>query len=579
MAYLVRRLLENTSSESFLLRSFGADRPVEELLRAPADAGPPESPAQERAPGGVATFRNEPEADFSRPEARRSMEHALGAVRARLGRHYPLVIGGRDVRTAQIVASLDPSDPARVVGTVSSATAADAQAAVAAAERAYPAWAARAADDRAACLFRAAARMRVRRHELAAWQVYEVGKSWREADADVVEAIDYLEYYAREAIRLGAELSFDVPGETNRYGYAPLGVGLAVAPWNFPLAILAGMTSAALAAGNCVIMKPATPSAVIGANLMEVFREADLPAGVLSYVPGPGSTVGNALIAHPAVRFIAFTGSREVGLRIAAAAAEVPKGARGLKRLICEMGGKNAIVVDDDADLDEAVPGVVVSAFGYGGQKCSACSRVVVLESVYDAFVSRLVEAARSIRIGPPAEADTWLGPLVTAEALERTRGYVHAGRAEARVALDPEEAGLPEVGYYHAPAIFVDVPAEARIAREEIFGPVLSVMRARDLDQAFSVANDTDYALTAGIYTRSPSHIERARRELRCGNLYINRKITGAIVGRQPFGGFDMSGIGSKAGGPDYLAQFLVPRTVSENVMRRGFVPADPTG
>jgi RHH-type proline utilization regulon transcriptional repressor/proline dehydrogenase/delta 1-pyrroline-5-carboxylate dehydrogenase len=417
--------------------------------------------------------------------------------------------------------------------------------------------------------------MRRRRFELAAWEVFECGKPWREADADVAEAIDFSEFYAAEAIALHQPQGVDVPGEENRFEYLPRGVVGVIAPWNFPLAILTGMTTAALATGNTVVMKPAEQSPIVAAKLQEIFQEAGFPPGVVNYLPGDGETAGAALVEHPGVALIAFTGSRAVGLAINRRAAEVSAaGIPYVKRVIAEMGGKNAIIVDDDADLDEAVLGVVRSAFGYQGQKCSACSRCIVLEKIHDAFLSRLVEAVKSLQIGPAEAPATTVGPVIDEAALERIRGYIELGRREAREVLSIDVGPLAQRGYFVGPHIFADVPQDSRLAQEEIFGPVLAVLRAADLDEALRIANNTQYALTGGVYSRSPGNLQRVRREFLVGNLYINRPITGALVGRQPFGGFKLSGIGSKAGGRDYLLQFALPRTITENTMRRGFAP-----
>jgi RHH-type proline utilization regulon transcriptional repressor/proline dehydrogenase/delta 1-pyrroline-5-carboxylate dehydrogenase len=405
--------------------------------------------------------------------------------------------------------------------------------------------------------------------------VYECGKEWREATADVCEAIDFCRFYADRAIALEAPHGADVPGEENRFVYLPRGVTAVISPWNFPLAILTGMTAAALATGNTVVMKPAEQSPVIAALLMDIFRQVDLPNGVANYLPGRGEVAGAALVEHPRVALIAFTGSRAVGLAINARAAEVSAGGVGpVKRVIAEMGGKNAIIVDSDADLDEAVLGVVHSAFGYQGQKCSACSRAIVLADVYEPFLARLIEATRSLKVGPAEDPATTVGPVIDAEAYDRVLRYIELGKQEARLALAVDVGELTNSGYFIGPHIFADVPYMARIAQEEVFGPVLAVIRAADLNEAISIANGTEYALTGGIFSRSPANLDRARRELMMGNVYLNRGITGALVGRQPFGGFKMSGIGSKAGGDDYLLQFVLPRTITENTMRRGFAP-----
>jgi RHH-type proline utilization regulon transcriptional repressor/proline dehydrogenase/delta 1-pyrroline-5-carboxylate dehydrogenase len=599
MAYLVRRLLENTSNDSFLRASFTEQVAPEKLLMNPLDVGRERSGDDGQHPSGTAVanlqsgiaasaarpaalfgaeieFQNEPGLDFALEENRQRMRDALSEVAGELGGHSPMVIGGENIDTPERLASLNPSHKRQVVGTTASATDWHVRQAVAAAREAWPAWADLGVAQRGEFLRRAAAVMRDRRCELAAWQIYECGKPWREADADVCEAIDFCEYYAACASVLQGEQAVDVPGEENRLHYLPRGVVGVIAPWNFPLAILTGMTVAALVTGNTVVMKPAEQSAIVAAKLMDIFRSVGLPAGVLNYLPGVGEVAGAELVAHPDVALIAFTGSRQVGLAINAKAAEVSRqGAPMVKRVIAEMGGKNAIIVDDDADLDEAVLGVVHSAFGYQGQKCSACSRAVVLAPVYDTFLERLVEATRSLVVAPAEEPGCRVGPVIDEEAQTRIGKYIEIGRQEGRPVLAVDVGKLADEGYYIGPHIFADVSASARIAQEEIFGPVLAVIRAENFDEALRIANGTEYALTGGVYSRSPAHLNRARREMMVGNLYLNRHITGALVNRQPFGGFKMSGIGSKAGGPDYLLQFVVPRTVTENTLRRGFAPS----
>jgi len=579
MAYLVRRLLENTANESFLRQAVVEGAAADELVRPPRTspafgAEPPRLPAvPDTDPGDPGPFRNEPHADFSRRENRDAFDEALTRVRRDLGRHHPLRIGGRDVDTAERLVSVDPSHPDVVVGTAACAGRAEAEAAVAAARRALPGWRAAPPQARAAVLFRAAALLRRQRFDLAALMTVEAGKTRREADADVTEAIDFLEYYGREALRLGAPRRLGhAPGEHNLYFYEGRGVALVVAPWNFPLAILTGMTSAALVSGNTVIVKPAGPTPVVAARLVAALEEAGAPAGTVNYLPGRGAEVGDFLVRHPGVDLIAFTGSMEVGLHIVREAAAHP--GEGVKKVIAEMGGKNAVIVDGDADLDLAVSEVVSSAFHYAGQKCSAASQVVVLDSAYDQFVGRLLDAVRSVRVGPAEEPGTRVGPVITAEARERILSYVEQGRREATLAAVGEAPD--DGGFYVAPYVFVDVSPQAVIAQEEIFGPVLAVLRAADLDEALAIAGGVRYALTGGLFSRSPATIARVRREFRVGNLYINRGITGALVERQPFGGFKMSGVGSKAGGPDYLLQFVEPRTVTENTMRRGFAPPE---
>jgi RHH-type transcriptional regulator, proline utilization regulon repressor / proline dehydrogenase / delta 1-pyrroline-5-carboxylate dehydrogenase len=580
MAYLVRRLLENTANESFLRQTFVEKTEQDRLLAPPLptpDLRTPPIPRIEFHPTDPArpgVFVNEPHADFSRSLNRDEMMAALERVRREVGAHHPLLIDGREVETTGTITSINPARPHEILGTVASATAADAEHAVAAAVRAFPAWRDTAPAARAAILFRAADLMRRRRFALSALEVLEAGKPWREADGDVGEAIDFLEYYGREMHRLATPRRLhDVPGEIDLYFYEPRGVAAVIAPWNFPLAILAGMTSAALVAGNTVVMKPANPTPLIAWELARILREAGLPDGVLAYLPGPGAEIGAALAAHPDVDMIAFTGSRDVGTFIMAEAAQVRPGQRSLKRVVAELGGKNAIIVDDDVDLDGVVEGVLTSAFSYAGQKCSACSRAIVLDGRYEEFVARIVGAAGSLRVGDPADPSTRMGPVINQDAFDKIRGYITRGERDATPAL---AASAPDSGYFIGPHVFVDVPPDAVIAQEEIFGPVLSVLRARDFDHALQIALGTSYGLTGGLYSRSPEHIRRAHREFRVGNLYINRGVTGAMVGRQPFGGSRMSGVGSKAGGPDYLTQFMEPRTVTENTLRRGFAPPE---
>ena len=574
MAYLVRRLLENTSNESFLRRGFAEGESPAALLANPETAPrtPPVAVRQD--------FENEPHADFSRAEARDAVVAALAAVRERLGSEQPLVIGGRRVETAERIVSINPSRVAEIVGRVAAAGAAEIDQAVAAAVRAFPAWRDAGADGRAEILGRVAAGLRERRHELTAWIVYEAGKPWAEADGDVAEAIDFVEYYRARARELQRPLTLGRRrGEVNHYSRGPRGVVGVIAPWNFPLAILTGMTSAALATGNTVVMKPAEQTPMIAARLMDVFEAAGVPPGVVNYAPGRGEVAGDRLVRHPDVALIAFTGSQEIGTRIYATAAATP-GTRMLKRVVAEMGGKNAIIVDDDADLDEAVQGILASAFGYAGQKCSACSRVIGVGRVYSRLVDRLAEAARTVPMGPADAPGTIVGPVIDEASRERILSYVDLGKRLARPVLlrelDPALDALG--GFYVAPAIFADVPVSCALAREEIFGPVLSCLPAATFDEALEIATDLDYALTGGVFSRSPVRLARAREAFRVGNLYINRATTGARVGRQPFGGRQLSGIGWQAGGPDYLLQFVETRVVTENTLRRGFASNELT-
>jgi RHH-type proline utilization regulon transcriptional repressor/proline dehydrogenase/delta 1-pyrroline-5-carboxylate dehydrogenase len=584
MAYLVRRLLENTANDSFLRQTFVEGASIEELIEPPT-VSPDFERAAVRLPTVAATdpaspnpFRNHPRADFSRFENREQYREALRAVRDRLGAHHPLRIGGRHIDTTRRLQSTNPARPDEIIGTAASAGRAEAEAAVAAARAAFPAWRDTPPLERAALLFRAARLMRAERFELAALMTIEAGKPWREADGDVTEAVDFLEYYGRELLRLAQPRRMGrAPGEHNLYFYQPRGVALVVSPWNFPLAILTGMTSAALVAGNAVIVKPAGPTPLIAAQLVRILEAAGAPPGTVNYLPGPGGETGDFLVRHPGVDLVAFTGSMAVGLHILAQAAQNP-GRESVKRVVAEMGGKNAIIVDNDADLDVAVSESVLSAFGYAGQKCSAASRLIVLPGAHDEFVERLVEATRSLVVGSPEDPATRVGPVITAEARERIEAFVEGGRKEARLALRlaPEGGQWPEGGHYVGPTVFTEVPPRATIAQEEIFGPVVAVTKARDLDEALEIANAVRYALTGGLVSRSPATIERVRREFRVGNLYINRGITGALVERQAFGGLKMSGVGSKAGGPDYLLQFLEPRVITENTMRRGFAPPE---
>ncbi len=733
MAYLVRRLLENTANESFLRLTFAqhedpeallappgakpaaavAAAPAAETITATAAAAPPAGTPAELPSGAVAEgaepapacapFRNEPHADFSREANRTAMQKALATIGASAGRDYPLLIDGSPAQTGAWINSFNPARPSQVVGRVAAAGEAEADRALDSAVGAFHFWRDTPAAERAEVLFKAAAAMRAQRFELAALEVIEAGKPWREADADVTEAIDFLEYYGREMLRLSEvwQLS-DVPGESDLYFYEPRGVAVVVAPWNFPLAIPTGMVSAALVAGNSVVFKPASSTPVLGYALVRILHEAGVPGGALSFLPGPGGEVGDYLVADPRVDLIAFTGSLDVGLSIMDNSSGAAPGQRNIKRVITEMGGKNATIIDTDADLDAAVEGVLISSFNYAGQKCSACSRVVVLDAVYDQFLRRLTQAALSLKSGDPADPGTRVGPVIGAVARDRILGYIETGKSEATLLVPlpgtwkaspegpaladaeapagdepeaeleanngtpfspavaaemgnvdlqtlagieeepaPAEAPTPdgeviaggesatfdeapgdsaiasgaaaeaestgavaeagadvapatqaqgpstgeegppeppkEPGYFIPPHIFADVPPGSTIAQEEIFGPVLAVIRASNFDDAIEIALGVRYGLTGGLYSRNPAHIMRAARDFRVGNLYINRPITGAMVGRQPFGGSRMSGVGSKAGGPDYLLQFMEPRVVTENTIRRGFAPDIP--
>ena len=587
MAYLIRRLLENTANESFLRQTFVEGVERERLLESPhgrhvdlGSHGAVEASSQTRMETG---FRQEPFPDWTQREIRQGYLTALANVRVSLGRSYPLWIGGKEVRTEDRVDSRNPAAPAEVIGSVCQAGPAEVAAAIRAAMNAYPAWRETSPKARAAFLLKAAEAARRRIFELAAWQTLEAGKQWAEAYLDVAEAIDFLNYYAREMVRLSEPRRLgNVPGESNEYFYEPKGIAAVIAPWNFPLAISCGMSAAALVAGNPVVYKPSSLTPVVGYTLAEIFREAGLPAGVFNYVPGRSHVIGDLLVEHPQISLIAFTGSMEAGLRILERAGHRGPMQPSVKKVIAEMGGKNAIIIDDDADLDEAVPAVMRSAFSYQGQKCSACSRAIVVNAIYGRFLERLLDVARSVRIGPAEDPAFFMGPVIDRSAQEKIMEYVTLARQERLVAFSSQVPDGP--GYYVPLTIATEVPPDHRLAQEEIFGPVLSVMRAQSFEDALVWANATRFALTGGVFSRTPSHIERCRREFRVGNLYINRGTTGAIVGRQPFGGFKMSGVGSKAGGPDYLVQFLESRVITENTMRRGFVPfeelraADPT-
>jgi RHH-type proline utilization regulon transcriptional repressor/proline dehydrogenase/delta 1-pyrroline-5-carboxylate dehydrogenase len=571
MAYLVRRLLENTSNDSFLRHSYDERAKIEDLLMKPAEVK--KMVAQPQAK--TVEFVNEPHTDFSKESNREAMRKALGHVAESLGEDYSILIAGKSIQHRKWITSRNPSHQEQIVGRIAAATTDDALAAIDTARRAFAEWSKVEPSYRAEYLELMAREMRTRRFELAAWEVYETGKPWEEADADVAEAIDFCMYYAQSMRQLAGGSPFDLPGEENQYFYRPRGVAVVIAPWNFPLAILTGMTAAALVTGNTVIMKPAEQSSVVGAKLMEIIHAAGIPDGVINFVPGVGEEIGPVLVGSPDVDLIAFTGSRTVGLSIYEQAGQTHASQQGIKHVIAELGGKNAIIVDNDADLDEAVVGVVHSAFGYAGQKCSACSRVIVLAEAYEEFVTRLVEATKALTLGPAEDPGTIIGPVIDNEAAERIREYIEVGKTEGTLLFAGDVSQLAKQGSYVAPHIFTDVSPTARIAQEEIFGPVLVVFKAKNFSEALAIANGTDYALTGGCYSRSPANLKRARQEFQVGNLYLNRPITGALVARQPFGGYKLSGAGTKAGGPDYLLQFLIPVNVTENTMRRGFAPA----
>ncbi|MDJ0688221.1 MAG: L-glutamate gamma-semialdehyde dehydrogenase [Xenococcaceae cyanobacterium MO_188.B32] len=581
MAYLIRRLLENTANSSFLRQNL-EEKPIEELIAPPIvgdgafkDARKPRVTAPPfREPSLPDNgFPNAPDTDYANADLREKAQKALELVRNSLGKTYLPLINGEYVETSNYIDSVNPSRSTEVVGKVGLISVEQAEKAIKAAKNAFPVWASTPATERARILRKAADLMEEKRHELNAWVCLEVGKIIPQADGEVSEAIDFCRYYADEMERLDAGYNYDVAGEINRYFYQPKGIVVVISPWNFPLAIATGMTAAALVTGNCTLFKPAETSSIVGAKITEIFVQAGIPKGVLQFVPGKGSEVGAYMVKHKDTHLIAFTGSREVGCRIYADAAVLRPGQKHLKRVIAEMGGKNAIIVDESADLDQAVAGVVSSAYGYTGQKCSACSRVIVFQTIYDAFVERLVEATKSLNVGATDLPSTQVGPVIERNARERILEYIATGKQESTLAL---EMPVPEGGYFVPLTIFTEVSPQDTIAQEEIFGPVLAVIKASNFDEAVAIANGTDYALTGGLYSRTPQHIDRAYREFEVGNLYINRTTTGAIVSRQPFGGFKLSGVGSKAGGPDYLLQFLDPHVVTENIQRQGFAPIE---
>jgi len=585
MSYLVRRLLENTSNEGFLRAKFSEHVSAAQLLSDPRElmngadnfatdsaaatanfsrnGATPEMPCD--------AYKNASLVNFVYPECQEKMRTALREVRAHFGQKYPLVIDGKEIWTDKLLKSVNPSAPDEIVGYVAEAGIPEAERAVKAARRAFETWARTPVEERCRLLERAAAILDRRRFELSAVEVFEVGKAWSEADGDIREAMDFCLFYAQQMRLIGyPRLTQNVPGEESYQHYWPRGVALVIAPWNFPVAILCGMVTAALVTGNAVIMKPAEPSAILGALLMEVFQEAGVPPGVLNCLHGRGSVIGAYLVDHPDVEMIAFTGSREVGLRIWESAGKTRPGQRELKRVVCEMGGKNAVIVDSDADLDETIVDTIYSAFGYQGQKCSACSRLIVLEENYERVMHRLLAAAASLRVGNPDQPGITVGPVIDETAYHRIQEIIEEGKTEATLAF--QATNIPDKGYFIPPTIFTDVKPEMTLSQCEIFGPVLSVLKARDLDDAIRIANDTDYALTAGFFSRSPANIERIKAELVAGNVYVNRSCTGAVVGRHPFGGFKMSGGGTKAGGSDYLLNFLVPRVVTENNVAANF-------
>ncbi len=573
MASLVRQHLENTSNDSLLRRNFAEHVAVEKLLMKPSDHAVDEPPIEDEAALG---FVNEPLTDFSIDENRAAMRQALDDVRDLFGATYPLVIDGKSSESRSTLTSRNPSNTSEILGYVASASADQAADAVDAARRTFPQWASMETSNRCEYLELIAAEIRERRFEMAAWVCLEVGKPWTEADADVAEAIDFCMYYAHEMRRLDVPQQNSFLGEENEYSYRPRGVAVVIAPWNCPLAILTGMTAAAIVAGNTVVMKPAEQSSVVAAKLMEVIRNAGVPDGVVNFLPGIGEDIGPELVASPDVDLVCFTGSQSIGLEIYRVAADTDDRQKSVRHVVAEMGGKNSIIVDNDADLDEAIAAVIRSAFHFAGQKCSACSRVIVLDKIYNEFVRRLVEATQSLHVGAADDPSTTIGPVIDEDARKRILKSVATIDTEfgEELALAGDIGKLEKQGTFVGPHIITGVDPDSALAQDEIFGPLLAVLKAKNLDEAFNIANNTRFALTGGVFSRSPTTLKRARNEFEVGNLYLNRDITGALVQRHPFGGFRMSGTGAKAGGPDYLHQFMIPINVTENISRSGFAP-----
>jgi len=512
-------------------------------------------------------FRNEPPVDFSREENARKMRAAIEKVRAQLGREYDLIIGGKHVKTAEKIKSLNPAKPSQIVGIHQKAGKEHVEPAMSAALKAFESWKQTSFEERASLLFRVGDLLRERKFEFMAWLVFEVSKNWAEADGDIAETIDFCELYAREALRLAkAEPVVQLPGERDHLFYIPLGVGAVIPPWNFPCAIMAGMTMASIVCGNTVILKPSSDSPTIAAKFIELLEEAGMPEGVVNFCPGAGGSFGDAIVSHPKTRYIAFTGSREVGLHINQSAATQAPGQIWIKRTVLEMGGKDAIIVDADTDLDVAVEGVAQAAFGFQGQKCSACSRAIVDERVYDKFLDMLKARVEKFTIGDPAENFN-MGAVINEGSMKTILEYIEAGKRDGRLLTGGGRATNAGEGYFLQPTVFADIPPKSKLEQEEIFGPVLAVTKAKNFEHALEIANDTEFGLTGAVYTKSRDKIERAMRDFHVGNLYINRKCTGAIAGAHPFGGFNMSGTDSKSGGPDYLYLFSQGKSVGEKI------------
>ncbi|MFH1829386.1 MAG: L-glutamate gamma-semialdehyde dehydrogenase [Pseudomonadota bacterium] len=512
-------------------------------------------------------FRNEPFTNFTDVENKKAMEDALAKVAGEFGREYPMVIGGKEITSKHKINSYNPAKKDQVVGIAHKGSKEDAQTALDSAWKAFDTWKSTPAEKRAQYIVDLAAKMRKRKHELSAWMIYEVGKSWPEADGDVAEAIDFCEFYAREAIRYGEVRNLlPWPGETNQLEYIPLGAGAVIPPWNFPSAILVGMTAGPVVAGNTVVLKPASDSPIIAAKIMELVREVGIPDGVINFIPGSGSEVGQTLIENPNTRFINFTGSRDVGLHIVEEAAKHKKGQRWIKRVAAEMGGKDAAIVDTEADIDAAAQDVAISAFGFQGQKCSACSRAIVDEKIYDEFLQKLIDRTKKIKVGTTVDPSNYMGPVINKNAFHKINDYIKIGSKEGSIVCGGESSDKD--GYFIQPTIIADVAPTARITQEEIFGPVLAVIKAKNFDDAIQIFNGTEYGLTGGVFTQNPDKTARARKECYVGNFYVNRKITGALVGVQPFGGYNMSGTCAKAGGSDYLLLFMQAKSICEKMI-----------
>jgi 1-pyrroline-5-carboxylate dehydrogenase len=527
-----------------------------------------EAPVRPRTMPHSGSFITEPFFDFRNEENARRMRAAIAKVRGQLGREYELIIGGKRVKTTDKIKSLNPSKPSEIVGIHQKAGREHVEPAMTAALKAFETWSRTPVEDRASLLFRVADALRQRKMEFMAWLVFEVSKNWAEADADISETIDFCEFYGREVLRLSqAQTPIQLPGEHDTLHYLPLGVGAVIPPWNFPCAIMAGMTLASIVCGNTVILKPSSDSPTIAAKFVELLEECGMPEGVVNFCPGSGATFGDAIVAHPKTRYIAFTGSREVGLQINKAAATQGPGQIWIKRTILEMGGKDAIIVDADADIDSAVEGVAQAAFGFQGQKCSACSRAIVDERVYDKFLQQLKARVEQIKVGDPAE-NANMAAVINEGSMKTILGYIEQGKKDGRLITGGERVTEAGEGYFIRPTVIADIPPKSKLEQEEIFGPVLAVIKARGFDHALEIANDTEFGLTGAVYTSSRDKIDRAIQEFHVGNLYINRKCTGAMVGAHPFGGFNMSGTDSKSGGPDYLYLFTQAKAVGEKIV-----------